>query len=102
MPESEIPLTSSTFSIPDSELHHIRYLTIQKPADCPDLHEMVEQLCDPVFQLVMDVTTLDGTISCACTGCAWPVEASAPSDYGTEVWISSTVNGSGIIAFVKW
>ena len=102
--EWEIPQTYNSLSIPDSELHHIRYLAKQccshKPADRPDLHEIVEQLCDPVFQLVMDVTTFDGTISCACTGCARPVEASAPSDYSTEAWISSpTVNGSEIIAF---
>ena len=51
---------------PDSELHHIGLLAEKcctlKPTDHPDLHEIVEQLYDPVFQLVMDVTTFDATI----------------------------------------
>ena len=95
LPEWEIPQTYNSLPIPDSELHHIGYLTKKccspKPADRPDLHEIVEQLCDPVFQLVMDVTTFDSTISCACTGY---------SDNATEAWMNSQcVNGSEIIAF---
>ena len=106
LPEWEVPETIKSFSIPDSELHHIGHLAKKccslKPADRPDLHEIVEQLCDPVFQLVMDVTTFDGTVSCACTGCVRHVETSVAasySDYNTEAWISSLcVNGSEVIA----
>ena len=52
----------NSLSIPDSELHHIGHLAKKccslKPVDRPDLHEIIEQLCDPIFQLVMGVTTL--------------------------------------------
>ena len=101
LPEWEIPLTYNSLSIPDSELHHIRYLAEEccslKPADRPDLHEMVEQLCDPVFQLVMDVTTFDGTyfISCACIGCVQPDAYNS-----AEAWLCRQyVDGSEIIRF---
>ena len=99
IPEWEIPLTYNSLSIPDSELHHIGHLAKKccslKPVDCPDLHEIIEQLCDPIFQLVMGVTTFDGTstISCACTGCVQP-----DTDYRTEAWICCQyVDGSEII-----
>ena len=99
IPEWEIPLTYNSLSIPDSELHHIGHLAKKccslKPADRPDLHNIVEQLCDPIFQLVMGVTTFDGTstISCACTGCVRP-----DTDYSTKAWICCQyVDGSEII-----
>ena len=97
--EWEIPETFKSIPIPDSELHHIRHLSKEccshNPADRPDLQEIVQQLCDPEFQLVMDVTTFDGTISCACTGCVRP-----DTDYSTEAWICCQyVDGSEIIIF---
>ena len=107
IPELEIPETVKSFPMPDSELYHIGHLAKKccshKPTDRPDLQEIIEQLCDPVFQLVMDVTTFDGTISCACTGCAQHVETSAAalySDYSTEAWVCCQhVDGSEIIIF---
>ena len=83
-----VPLTYNSLSFPESELHHIGYLAKEccslKPEDRPDLHEMVEQLCDPVFQLVMDVSTLvsDGIISSSCIGCVHP-----DANNSTEAWL---------------
>ena len=92
---------------PDSKLHHIGSLAKKccndNPADRPDLQEIVEQLCDPVFQLVMDVTTVDANISCACTGCIQHVEASVAASYHTGynagAWICNQYgDGSEIVA----
>jgi len=69
--EWEIPLTLKSIPNLDSEYHHIGGVTQRccshNPAYRPDLQEIVEQLCDPVFQLVINVTILDGDIICACT-----------------------------------
>ena len=89
IPEADMPLSSKSVIIPDSELHHIGNLVKKccsdDPADRPDIQQIIEQLCDPEFQLVMNVTTitsLDGTIGCACT-----VEMSATASDTTEAWI---------------
>ena len=78
----------------ESEFHHIKTLTRRccnnNPTDRPDLQEIVEQLSYPVNQLVMNVTTFNGNISCACTGCIH-AETSATTchtDCFTEAWVS--------------
>ena len=96
IPEWEIPLTFDSLSIPSSELHHIGLLAKNccncKPADRPDLQEIVEQLCKPVFQLVIDVATFSGIASCACTGCT------QQTDYSSEAWVCCRyADGSEII-----
>ena len=106
IPEWEIPLTFKSIFIPDSELHYMRTLAKNccccNPADRQDLQKTVEQLCDPNFQLVMSVTTFDGSISCACTGGVWCTENSttaSQSDCNTDVWLChQCVDGSEIIA----
>ena len=88
IPEVDMPLSSKPVIIPDSELHHIGNLAKKccsdDPVDRPDVQQIIEQLSDPEFQLVMDVTTtpLDGIIGCACT-----VEVSATASDTTEAWI---------------
>ena len=68
LPEWEIPEIQKSSSIPDSSLNHIKALARKccslHPANRPNLQEIVEQLCDPEFQLVMDVTTIDVNIGC--------------------------------------
>ena len=106
MPESEIP-TFKSISIPESELYHIRTLAKHccsyNPAGRPNLQEIVEQLSDPNFQLVMDVTTFNGNFTCACTGCLQHAETLATTsrtDCSTEAWMCRQhVDGSEIIAF---
>ena len=69
--EFEISLRCNSIPIPCSELHHFGNLAkmccSHNPAtDPPNLQEIVEQLCDPVFQLVMGVTGFDGIIYKLC------------------------------------
>ena len=71
IPEWEIPHHNEAISVPDSELHYLGSLVKQccqtNPDNRPDLHMVVQQLCDPVNQLVMGVTTLcDSKVTCAC------------------------------------
>ena len=96
IPGWEIPLTFDSLSIPNSELHHLRLLAKNccscRPADRPDLLEIVEQLCEPVFQLVMDVATFNGIANCACTSCT------QQTDCNTEAWVCCQYpDGSQII-----
>ena len=104
--EEEFPLTfnSLKFSVPDTdhEFHHVRTLAKMccksNPIDRPDLQVIIEQLCDPVYQLIMDVTTIDANcISCACVQ---HVETSAShTDHSSEAWITCQCGeGSEIIA----
>ena len=103
--EVEMPVISKFVTVPDSELHHIGNLAKRccshDPADRPDLEEIMKQLCDPAFQLMMHVTTtsLDGIIGCTCT-----VETSTTAsytNYATEAWICCNyTNRSEIIVFI--
>ena len=77
-----------------SEFYHIKTLAKRccndNPTDRPDLQEIIEQLFDPLNQLVMNVTTFDGSISCACTGCIH-AETSVTDFHNNcyrEAWIS--------------
>ena len=106
IPEVETPLIVKSISIPDSELNLgclAKRCCSSTLANCPNLQEIVEQLCNPVFQLVMDVTTFDGNISCTFPGCGSHTEISSTGSYtscNTETWIScQCINGSEIIAF---
>ena len=106
IPELEVPLIVKSISIPDSELPFgclAKRCCSSNLANRPNLQETVEQLSDPVFQLVMDVTTFDGSISCTFTGCRSHTKISAPGSYNScnnETWIScQCINGSEIIAF---
>ena len=96
--EVEMPLI---VSVPDSELRHIgnlaRSCCSEDPAERPELEEIMRQLCDPIFQLMMHVTTvtLEGTISCTCT-----VEVSA-SYCTTEAWMCCNyTDRSEIVVFL--
>jgi len=79
IPEWEIPHHYEVISVPDSELHHLGSLVKQcchiNPENRPNLPMVVEQLCDPVNQLVMSVTTLYDsnpvTSACASASNAW-------------------------------
>ena len=79
IPEWEIPHHYEAISVPDSELHYLGSLVKQccqtNPDNRPDLPIVVQQLCDPVNQLVMGVTTLrdSNPVTCACasTSDAW-------------------------------
>ena len=104
--EGEFPLTFSSleFSVPDTdhEFHQVRTLAKMccksNPIDRPDLQVIIEQLCDPVYQLVMDVTTIDA--NCVSSTCVRHVETSASYiDNSSEAWISCQCGeGSEIIA----
>ena len=114
LPEWEIPQTFKSVSIPDSELYYFGYLAKEccshDPADRPGLQEIVEQLCDPEFQLVLDIITIDGYIACACSGFVQYVDTSTAAtaaaaatashtDHISEAWISCQCgDGSEIIA----
>ena len=105
LPEWEMPQMFKSVPAPDSELYHFGNLAKgccnHDPANRPGLPEIVEQLCDPEFQLVMDVTATDGEIGCACTGCVRYVDTSAAAshtDHISEAWISCQCgDGSEII-----
>ena len=109
IPEWEMPWPLKSISVPDSELHHLRTLVKNccslNPAGRPDLQEAVEQLCNPVFQLVTDVITFNGNITCACTSsCLQCCETTATASYAncnnTEVWVCCQyVEGSEFILF---
>ena len=79
IPEWEIPHHHKAVLVPDSELYYMRSLVKQcchtNPENRPDLPVVVQQLCDPVNQLVMGVTTLHNnnpvTGACASAGIAW-------------------------------
>ena len=87
--EWKIPQTfnSLNFSVPDAEFHCIRTLTQMcckaNPIDRPDLQEIVEQLCNPIDQLVMDITTF--VANCISSAC---VAAASHTDHSSEAWIS--------------
>ena len=100
IPEWEI---LPTLSIPDSELHHMRSLAKRccsyNPADRPDLVEIVEQMCNPIFQLVMNVTVFDGTIDCACAQDTETSITTSQTDSDTDAWLChQSIDGSEIIA----
>ena len=102
----ELTQTSKFVPIHDSELHHIKSLAklccSDNPEDRPDSQEIIKQLCDPAFQLVMDVTTFSGNISCACSGVVQHAEtplAASFADCNTVAWICSQYSdGSEIVA----
>ena len=108
LPEWEMPQTFKSVPIPDSELYHFGNIAKgccnHDPADRPGLQEIVQQLCDPGFQLVMDVTTTDGEIGCACIGSVQHVDTSAAAatshtNHNSEARISCQYgDGSEIIA----
>ena len=69
LPEVEIPLIPKSVSGTDSYIENLaKRCCSLDPANRPDLEEIAEQLCDPIFQLLMHVTTInsDGHIYCAC------------------------------------
>ena len=74
IPIWETPTSYEFISVPDSELYHMENLVKQccqpNPTNRPDLSNVVQHLCDPVFQLVMGVTCLHNaySISCVCAG----------------------------------
>ena len=83
--EVEIPLISKSVSGTDSYIENLaKRCCSLDPANRPDLEEIAEQLCNPVFQLLMHVTTIisDGQIYCACS-----VESSTTANHPTEVWV---------------
>ena len=101
--EWEMPQTfnSLKFSVSDTEFHHVRTLATMcckaNPIDRPDLQEIVGKLCDPVDQLVMDITTFDA--NCISTACVAKSAAASHSDHISEAWISCEHgDGSEIIA----
>ena len=92
IPEMEIPLISKSDSVSDSFIENLaKRCCSLDPADRPDLEEVVKQLCNPVFQLLMDIPTisLDGRIYCACS-----VES---SNYSTEVWVGYKYGDKSVI-----
>ena len=106
IPELETPLIVKSISILDSELNFgclAKKCCSSSLANRPNLQEVVEELCDPVFQLVMDVTTFDGSISCTFPGCRSHTKLSSTDSYtshNTKTWISfQCMNGSEIIVF---
>ena len=108
IPEWEIPWPlKSISSIPDSELHHMRTLAKNccslNPAGRPDLQVAVEQLCNPEFQLVTDVITINGNVPCACTRSCLQCStttASCANCNNTEVWMCcQNVAGAEFISF---
>ena len=106
LPEWEIPQTFKSIFVPDSELYHFGNLAKEccshDPADRPGLQEIVEQLYDPEFQLVLDVITISGNIGCTCSGSVryeTSATATAHTDHSSEAWISCQYgDGSEIIA----
>ena len=70
--EWEIPHHPDAISVPDSELYYLGSIVKECcqciPDNRPDLHKVVQQLCDPANQLVMGVTTLNDSnpVTCAC------------------------------------
>ena len=103
--EWEVPQTFKSVFIPNSELYHFGYLAKEccshDPADRPGLQEIVEQLYDPEFQLVLDVITVSGNITCTCSGfVCYGTSAAATShtDHSSKAWINcQCVDGSEII-----
>ena len=103
IPEWEI---LPTLSIPDSELHHMRSLAKQccsyNPVDRPDLEKIVEQMCDPIFQLVMSVSVFDGSIDCACTQDTETSPTASQTDFYTDAWLChQCIDGSEIFAITQ-
>ena len=93
LPEWEIPRHYEAIAVPDSELHYLGSLVKQccqtNPDNRPDLHMVVQQLCDPVNQLVMDVITLrdSNPVTCACASTS-------------DVWLCCQgVNGAYVSVF---
>ena len=79
IPEWEIPHHPDAISVPDSELYYLGSIVKECcqriPDSRPDLHKVVQQLCDPANQLVMGVTTLNDsnpvTWACASVSNTW-------------------------------